>query len=118
MLFIHMKIKVSIFFTSQLFIISFNRLINYFFGYVSKKKAYRLKNYGNLLHALSESIPFAKVRQRQRNPEAVDRRSSSKYVFLKILGPCNFIKKRLEQRCFPVNIAKFFRTSFFIEHLW
>ena len=30
----------------------------------------------------------------------------------------NFIKKRLWHRCFPVNIAKLFRTAFFIEHLW
>ena len=30
----------------------------------------------------------------------------------------NFIKKRLQHRFFPVNIAKFLRTTFFIEHLW
>ena len=30
---------------------------------------------------------------------------------------CNFIKKRLKHRCFPVNIAKFLRTFSFIEHL-
>ena len=30
----------------------------------------------------------------------------------------NFIKKRLQHRCFPVNVAKFLRTAFFIEHLW
>ena len=29
----------------------------------------------------------------------------------------NFIKRRLQHRCFPVNIAKFSRTAFFIEHL-
>ena len=28
-----------------------------------------------------------------------------------------FIKKKLQHRCFPVNIAKFLRTTFFIEHL-
>ena len=28
------------------------------------------------------------------------------------------IKKRLQHRCFSVNIAKFLRTLFFIEHLW
>ena len=27
------------------------------------------------------------------------------------LHVCNFIKKRLQHRCFPVNIAKFLRTS-------
>ena len=29
----------------------------------------------------------------------------------------NFIKKRLQHRRFPVNIAKFLRTAFSIEHL-
>ena len=33
------------------------------------------------------------------------------------LQTCNFIKKRLQCRCFPVNIAKFLRTAVFIEHL-
>ena len=34
-------------------------------------------------------------------------------------GPqaCNFVKSKLQHRCFPVNIAKFLRTAFFIEHL-
>ena len=30
---------------------------------------------------------------------------------------CNFIKKRLWRRCFPVNLAKFLRTPFLTEHL-
>ena len=32
--------------------------------------------------------------------------------FHKVTGlvACNFIKKRLQDRCFPVNIAKFLRT--------
>ena len=43
--------------------------------------------------------------------------------FAKFIGKhdwktCNFIKKRLQHRCFPVNFAKFLRTLFFIEHLW
>ena len=33
------------------------------------------------------------------------------------LEACNFIKKRLQHRCFATNIVKFFRTAFFIEHL-
>ena len=33
------------------------------------------------------------------------------------LKACNFIKKRSQNRCFPVNIAKFLRTALFIEHL-
>ena len=32
--------------------------------------------------------------------------------FNKVAG-CNFIKKRLNFRCFPVNFAKFFKNTFF-----
>ena len=31
---------------------------------------------------------------------------------------CNFIKKRLQHRCFNKNIVKFLRTDSFIEHLY
>ena len=61
------------------------------------------------------------------NAEAVAQRCSVKKVFLEILQnsrentcarvtsviklqACNFIKKRLRHRCFPMNIAKFLRT--------
>ena len=39
--------------------------------------------------------------------------------FSKVAGLicCNFIKKRLLHRCFPVKFAKFLRTLFFTEHL-
>ena len=35
------------------------------------------------------------------------------------VGPeaCNFIKKRLWHRCFPVNFVKYLRTPISIEHL-
>ena len=29
---------------------------------------------------------------------------------------CNFIKNRLQHRCFPANILKFLKTAVFIEH--
>ena len=32
------------------------------------------------------------------------------------LNACNFIKKRLQHRCFPVNIGNFLRAAFSIEH--
>ena len=65
--------------------------------------------------------------------EAVVRRCSSKQVFSEIsqislentcagvflikLQACNFIQKKLQQRCFPAKFAKLLRTPFFIEHL-
>ena len=33
------------------------------------------------------------------------------------LQTCNFIKKRIQQRCFSVKFAKSLRTPFFTEHL-
>ena len=42
------------------------------------------------------------------------------FLFKKVaaLKARNFIKKKLQHRCFPVNITKFLRTPFFAEHLW
>ena len=39
--------------------------------------------------------------------------------FKKVAGfrPITLLKKRLGHRCFPVNLMKFLRTPFFIEHL-
>ena len=34
------------------------------------------------------------------------------------LTACNFIKKRLQHRCFPVNFVKFLGTPFFAGHFW
>ena len=34
------------------------------------------------------------------------------------LRPATLLKKRLWDRCFPKNFAKFLRTPFLIEHLW
>ena len=33
------------------------------------------------------------------------------------VADCNYIKKRLQFRSFPINMAKFLRPAFFIEHL-
>ena len=40
-------------------------------------------------------------------------------LFNKIAGlqACNFSKKSLQHRCFPVNNEEFLKTTFFIEHL-
>ena len=41
------------------------------------------------------------------------------YLFNKVadLNACNFIKKRLRHRYFPVNIGEFFKNIYFEEHL-
>ena len=40
------------------------------------------------------------------------------FIFNQVTGlkGCNFMNKRLQHKCFPVNIAKFLRTAF-IERL-
>ena len=44
---------------------------------------------------------------------SIHRKMSVQESFLESgLKVCNFIKKRLQHRCFPVNIAKFLRTAF------
>ena len=45
-------------------------------------------------------------------------RSSRSQMFFKIGILKKLIYKRLQHRSFPVNIAKFLRTAFFIEHIW
>ena len=58
--------------------------------------------------------------------EAVAKSCSVKKAYLEILqnsqkNACarvSFLKKRFWHRCFPVNFAKIFRTSFLTEHLW
>ena len=42
------------------------------------------------------------------------------YLFKNVAGleARKSIKRRLQRRCFPVNIAKFLRTIFSIEHIW
>ena len=35
-----------------------------------------------------------------------------------LIKVCNDFKKRLQHKCFPVNIAKILRTSLFTEYIW
>ena len=41
-------------------------------------------------------------------------------LFNRVAGwrACNFIKKKLQHRCFPVNFAKYLGTAFFKKHHW
>ena len=62
----------------------------------------------------------SKCMSEKNHSEAVTRRCSIKKGFLEISAstwPANLLKMRLWHRCFPVNFAKFLRTSFFTERL-
>ena len=63
--------------------------------------------------------------RKKKQIEAVARRCSSKQMFLQILQysleqpwlEVSF-RRPFQHRCFSVNIAKFLKTTFFIEHFW
>ena len=38
-------------------------------------------------------------------------------VFTGKFQACNFTEKRLQHRCFPLNIAKIFKNTYFEEYL-
>ena len=44
-----------------------------------------------------------------------NKKNKNKKTIKKFECPTTLLKKRLWQRCFPVNFAKFLRTLFFIE---
>ena len=72
-----------------------------------------------------------KILQKQSSGSILEKRCSQKFRQIHRKTPvsqsffkkscrsqaCNFIKKTLQHMCFPVNLAKFLRTPFFIEHL-
>ena len=71
---------------------------------------------------------FTKLVVKAHTTKAIARRCSVKKVFSEIsqnlqentcsrVRPATLLKKRLWRRWFPVNFAKFLRTSFLTEHL-
>ena len=72
-----------------------------------------------LLYRSSRSQMFFKigVSYEFRNIHRKTHVLQSRLIKVADLTDCNFIKKRLQHRCFPVNIAKFPRKAFSTEHL-
>ena len=50
-----------------------------------------------------------------KNSQISQENNCVEVFFDKVTGPqgCNFIKKRLQHRCFPVKFSKYLRTPFF-----
>ena len=71
------------------------------------------------LHSSSCTQMFFKIDVLKNFAMFVGKHLCWSFFFNNVAGPqgCNFIKKRLRHRCFPVNVAKFLRTRFFTEHL-
>ena len=71
----------------------------------------------------TQKQPFADVFQNRcslKIPDIYKKTPVLESLFKKGVGPqsCNFLKKRLQRRCFLVNLANFLRTPFLVEHLW
>ena len=54
--------------------------------------------------------------EKQQRTKSRAKQMTGFYVKYNIGRACNFIKKWLQLRCFPVNNAKFLRTPFFTEY--
>ena len=75
------------------------------------------------IHNWSWHVIIIKITHRTNCPEVfckkVVLRKIAKFTAKHLcLRPATLLKKRLWHRCFPVNFAKFLRTTFFIDHLW
>ena len=80
-------------------------------------------------HFISGCLPVKRLLQKIRLKSVYLKplKTSEKLWFFNILRgywketsnikACNFIKKRLQHRCFPVKYYEIFKSSFFIEYL-
>ena len=74
-------------------------------------------------HLNKQKQPFTDVLQNRysekfRNNHRKTSVLESLFNRVRDLSGCSFIKKKLQHRCFLVNIANFLRTAFLIEHFW
>ena len=83
---------------------------------------FNFKTFDGINSIKNQKQPFANVFQNRcyQKFRNIHRKTSMlESVFNKVEGlkTCDFIKMRLQHTCFPVNTAKFLRTTFFTEHL-
>ena len=69
------------------------------------------------LSRLSEAATGGVLQQKFRNIHEKTLVSESLFNKLAGIHAWRFTKKRLQHRSFPMNLANFLRTAFFIEHL-
>ena len=69
---------------------------------------------------INQKQPFADVFQNRCSEKIrnIHRKTSVLESLFSKLAGLKACKKRLQHNCFPVNIAKFLRTTSFIEQLW
>ena len=83
-----------------------------------------LRFHGPFYGKRSMIIPINKYIQKQPQEVFCKKRCSQKFTkftgkhLCQSLRPATLLKKRLWHRYFPVNLVKFSKDTFFVEHLW
>ena len=83
-------------------------------------KLLELSRFITLLYRSSRPEVFCKKCVLENSAKFTELHLCQSLFFNKVAGlrPAALLKKRLWDRCFPVNFVKFLRTPFYIEHLW
>ena len=83
-------------------------------------KLLELSRFITLLYRSSRPEVFCKKCVLENSAKFTELHLCQSLFFNKVAGlrPATLLKKRLWDRCFPVNFVKFLRTPFYIEHLW
>ena len=82
-------------------------------------KSYRYKFFSRefVLHWKMLWRPLNSIFRKQAFTDVLQNRCPYKFRNIHRKTPATILNKRLQHRCFLVNIAKFLRTTFSIEHL-
>ena len=85
-----------------------------YFGVVPS--AWKVSKHGVFLAFFFPEFCRKRCSEKQQRTKSRAKQMTGFYVKYNIGRACNFIKKWLQLRCFPVNNAKFLRTPFFTEY--
>ena len=95
--------------------------ISHYFTIETNKQCHAVCPFRNVVYNLRRSFPevFYRKGVLRNFAKLTGKHLCQSLFFNKVAGvrPATLFKKRLWYRCFPVNLAKFLRTPFHIEHL-
>ena len=95
--------------------------ISHYFTIETNKQCHAAYPFRNVVYNVRSSFPevFYRKGVLRNFSKLTGKHLFQSLFFNKVAGvrPETLLKKRLWHRCFPVNLAKFLRTPFHIEHL-